>query len=91
MKETLKLTEQEARMIIWDDDENFKIINQSIVDTTRWSIITNIIVQRQSDGKFFKSCYSKGATECQDERPYEGEDPVFEEVFPVEKTVTIYE
>jgi hypothetical protein len=91
MKEILELTEQEARAIIYGDNRDFKEIYNKIVDSSRWSIVREVVVQRISDGKFFASSYSEGATEYQDERPYEGEDPEFIEVSPVEKTVIVYE
>jgi hypothetical protein len=48
-------------------------------------------VQRKSDGKYFKDGYRRGATESQDERPYEWSEPNFTEVFPVTKTYIDYE
>ena len=92
MKETLKLTPEEGRQIVWEDTEEFKTIKEDVIDTSRWSIIYEIIVQRLSDNKFFKSNYSVGATESQDEQPYEyASEAVFTEVVPVEKTVIVYE
>ena len=41
--------------------------------------------------KFFSVIYSVGATEQQDEQAFEYSDAKFTEVFPVEKTITIYE
>jgi hypothetical protein len=45
------------------------------------------------EDKLYKTSYSTGATEYQDEDPYEYEDDVIEcpEVFPVEKTIIVYE
>jgi hypothetical protein len=91
MKEILKLTPEEGRCIIYEDIEGFKIIKQDIMGKSRWSIVYEIVIQRLSDNKFFKSFYSKGATEYQDQLPYEYEKAIFEEVVPVEKTITVYE
>lgn len=92
MRETLKFSRDRGREIIFDDDDKFTVIKRDIVDTSRWSIITDVIVKRLSDGKLFKSCYSQGATESQDERPYEYDEfAEFTEVFAVEKTITVYE
>jgi len=49
-------------------------IVDSIIDTTRWSIIHEIVFADK--GKFYRTTYSGGATECQDERPWEYEDEV---------------
>lgn len=87
----LVLTPEEGRSIVYDDHDDFELISKEITDTSRWSIFYENIYKRISDGKFFKTNYSEGATEHQDESPYEYDDAVFEEVFPVEKTVIVYE
>jgi len=91
MKETLKLTGERGRDIIYGDDDEFVIVEEKIVDTSRWSTIHEVVVKRVEDGKFFKSGYRQAATEMQDERPYEYGDVLFEEVSAVEKTVIVYE
>lgn len=45
-----------------------------IVDTTRWSIIHEIVFE--DNGKFYMTTYSEGATEIQDERPWEYDDEI---------------
>jgi len=91
-KTILKLTPDEGRSILYEDHEDFELVTSEIVDNTRWSIVYEDVYQRLSDKKFFKTTYRKGATESQDERPYEYDgEAVFEEVFPVEKLVTVYE
>ena len=90
-REKLTLTKEQARQIIWGDTDDFTEIKNEVVDNTRWSIIHDIVVQRKSDGKYFTDTYRVGATESQDERPYEYCDPNFTEVFPVQKTITVYE
>lgn len=47
------------------------IVNR-IINTTRWSIIHEIIFE--DNGKFYMTTYSEGATECQDESPWEYDD-----------------
>jgi hypothetical protein len=91
-KTVLRLTPDEGRSILYEDHEDFELVTSEIVDNTRWSIVYEDVYQRLSDKKFFKTTYRKGATEYQDERPYEYlTEAVFEEVFPVEKLVTVYE
>lgn len=92
-KEILKFSPEDARDIVdgWRKDE-FEIISKDIYGTDRWSLRYVIVVKRLSDGKFFKSFYKVGATELQDEGPYEYDDEaIFKEVFPVEKTIIVYE
>lgn len=49
-------------------------IIDKIIDTTRWSIVHEIVFE--DNGKFYQTTYSEGATEMQDERPWEYEDEV---------------
>ncbi len=90
-REKLILTSEQGRNIVNGDDGNFVTIEDKIVGTRRWSIEYEIVVQRKSDGKYFKDGYRRGATENQDESPYEWSEPNFTEVFPVTKTYIDYE
>lgn len=49
------------------------IVNR-IVNTTRWLIIHEIVFEDK--GKFYMTTYSEGATEYQDERPWEYDDEI---------------
>lgn len=71
--------------------DGFRLISQKITGHGRWSLHYRIIFEY--NGKFYQSRYSTGATECQDESPYEYEDDEIEceEVVPVQKTITVYE
>lgn len=51
------------------------LVNEEIIDTRRWSIIKEIVFQ-DKDGKYYQTTYSEGATECQEEAPWEYEDEV---------------
>lgn len=72
---------------------NIKLIKERLVDTSRWSKIYTRIYQDLNTGKFYQTQFSVGATEQQDERPYEydGDFIEFQEVKAVQKTITIYE
>lgn len=59
-----------------------------IVSTSRWSVHHEVIFQAPDDGKFYRAEYSHGATEYQDEYPWEDEPQVEAiEVHQVEVTV----
>lgn len=45
-----------------------------ITETSRWSIHHKIVFEHE--GKFYQTYYSEGATEMQDESPWEYEDEV---------------
>ena len=55
-------------------DLPYSAISSEIIDTGRWSIIYKIIFE--DNGKFYSTTYSVGATEYQDERPWEYEPEV---------------
>ena len=90
IREKLNLTVEEGRTIIYEDSEEYDVIEDVIDDTTRWSENHTIVIQRKSDGKYFTDWYSVGLTEMQDERPYDNINPNFTEVFPISKTITAY-
>lgn len=62
-----------------------------IVGTSRWSIKHRRVFRHED--KFYETLYSVGATECQDESPYQYDAATIEcaEVWPVERTITVYE
>lgn len=55
-------------------DLPYSALLDEITDTSRWSIHHRIIFDYQ--GKFYQAHYSEGATEMQDESPWEHEDEV---------------
>lgn len=71
--------------------DGYKLVYSNIVDTTRWSNVYEMVFEY--DNKYYMTSYSVGATECQDEGPYEFEPDEIEciEVYPREKTVVVYE
>lgn len=72
------------------DDVLYEPLSDVIVDHTRWSVVHEIVFERE--GKFWKTSYSTGATEIQEERPWEYEEEVeCEEVEPREVTIKRWE
>ena len=64
-------------------------IRDTITGHGRWSVYHELVFK--SGGKFYRVSYSIGATESQDEQPFEhGGDRECEEVEPYEKTVIEY-
>jgi len=71
-------------------DLPYSAIKDTITGTSRWSIHHEIIFSH--DGKFWRTSYSEGATESQDERPWEYETEIeCTEVKIVEKLVKTWE
>ena len=74
------------------DDEVGEVIENKIIETSRWSIHYRMIFKTE-DGGLFETFYERGATEMQDQQPYEYDSDEIEcsEVKPVKTVVTIYE
>jgi len=71
-------------------DMDGETITDEVIDTSRWSIHYERVFKHE--GKFYRTYYSCGATESQEEYPYrdEGDEIECQEVEPKEKTVTVY-
>ena len=74
------------------DETKFEILENEIQDSSRWSIHYNLIFKVLENGKIYETYYSVGATECQEEYPfeYEGDEIEVTEVEPYEVTVIKY-
>lgn len=67
----MKVSVEEARRIVWEDSSDFEMIETNIEDTSRWSIHYTGICKHIETGKFYEISWSQGATESQDEGPFE--------------------
>ena len=75
--------------ILYDEVDGVEVIRDEIVDHSRWSVVHKLIFEYED--KIWSTHYSVGATEMQEEYPWEYEDKVeCIEVEPVEKTITDY-
>jgi hypothetical protein len=74
----------------WEHRDEWEVVSNDMVDQSRWSITHEVILRRRSDGKFFWTYYTVGATESQDHGMYEDDDMVLKEVIPTEKTIIVY-
>jgi len=90
-RETFKLDLEEGCEIIDGDHEDYKFIQEEIYDQGRWTISKTIIVKRLSDGKFFDCNFEEPSTECQGGFDDYNSELIFKEVFPVEKTIIVYQ
>jgi hypothetical protein len=83
----LILTKQEARDILDGDLNGAKVISNTLTDHSRWSLSYRLIFEM--GGKLYETSYSRGATENQEERPFEYDKEVkCAEVEAYDKTVT---
>ena len=69
-----------------------ELIKDEICDHTRWSVGHDVIFKVLATNKFYSTYYSRGATEYQDESPYECEPAEIEcaEVIPKKVEVIQY-
>lgn len=89
IKKFPKTTLQE--LVSEEQVDGLEVISNTIVDHTRWSVVYEVIFKE--DYQFYKVSYSVGATESQDEGPFEYDNDEIDciEVAPVEKTIVVYE
>ncbi len=81
----MKLSKEKMYEILDSDD----VVENNVVDNSRWSIHHELIFRYED--RVYRSFYSVGATEMQDESPWDGEDPVeCAEMVSVEKTVVVW-
>lgn len=86
----IKIPKEEMQEILWGCQG--KILRDEITSSGRWSIYHELIFQRNDEGPIYRTDYSVGATEYQDERPWQDEKEVTcIEVKTVEKVIVDYE
>lgn len=92
----MKFKKEELQYMACEDGGRLEKVEETISDTTRWSIYYDVIFKDTETGKYYSSYYSKGSTECQDESPYEYEDDEIEcteveqkEVLVIKKWVAV--
>lgn len=88
-----KFKKAQLQELLDGGSETLKVVSDKITGKGRWALSHELVFQDQSTHLFYRTHYSEGATEQQDESPfeYEGEEVECEEVRPVERVVTNYE
>jgi hypothetical protein len=88
---TFKKTE--LKELLDGETDELEKVSDTITSKSRWSVQHSMVFREKATGRFFRVGYSEGATEQQDESPfeYEPENVKVEEVRPVKRTVTVYE
>jgi hypothetical protein len=57
-----------------NEEEDIEVISNEVIDNTRWSIVKELLVRIKD--KFYRTHYFRGATEYQDEGPWEHENEI---------------
>ena len=88
-KQKLELDQETASKLAYGDFDNsiYEVVSDG---RSRWTINFELVIKTLVDGRFWKARYSKGATESQDEGPFEYGSSTFTEVFPIKKEVIVY-
>lgn len=76
--------------VLWEDNEDVEIVKNEICGTSRWTVDYELIFK--FEGSLYRTWYSRGATEQQEERPFEhdGDEIECTEVEPFETIVIDY-
>ena len=85
----MKFPVETMREIARDKSEEYEAIKIKVIDTDRWTIQYEVIFMGIKTGKYYRTFWSRGATEMQEERPYDYETGEIEcdEVESVEVTI----
>lgn len=73
------------------EEVGLTVVRDQLYDSSIWSLHYEFIFRTKQD-KYYRTYYSKGATESQDESPFEYDEDMIEceEVKPVEKMIIDY-
>lgn len=66
----------------------FSVVQEDIVEQTRWGTVYEKVVFQESTGRYFRLTHEKGSTEYQEDEELD-QDSV-DEVFPHQVTTTVY-
>lgn len=92
VRATVAFTQEEFEEFV-ECGIGWKIVQNEMFDSGRWSIIYDMVIRRLEDDTFWRGRYQVGATERQE---YDwgarwGDDRAcFKQVFPEEKTIIVY-
>ena len=65
---------EELILALSGDSERIEVLKDSLIDSSRWSLIYEVIFLDGEDGKTWSTTYTTGATENQDQGPFEYDD-----------------
>ena len=86
----MTLTIEEGQELICDRLDGWEKIETKIESHERWTVIYSGVFKHKDTGKFYETWWIVGATENQDEQPFDNEAPELREVEPRQIMVTQY-
>lgn len=71
----MKLDVETARELAYGQPgqviNGFTVVENEIMDTSRWSVNYRLVILNRYNNTYWKTWYSEGATEYQDEQPFD--------------------
>ncbi len=69
----LIITKEQAQGMVWGDNDpaEFEVVAKVLKDTSRWSVHYTLIFRKAGEEQLYGANYSVGATESQDEQPFQ--------------------
>jgi len=89
----IQIPNAEARELAFEDEsDNYIAVENKQIGNSRWSIHYSLVIKSKTEDRYYATTYSRGATEQQEERPfeYDGELITFSEVVPKETKIIEY-
>jgi hypothetical protein len=80
----MKIKNQEAQEIIYEDHADWEVVESSIEGQGRWDTHMFSICKHKVTGLYYGVNWSKGSTECQDQEPFYDDEVEFTEMEQVE-------
>ena len=76
----MEFSKEDLQRLAWEDYDLdiYEVLEDEIVDTSRWSNIYEMVFRVKETGLLYATSYSRGATEMQDESPYEWDKDTIE-------------
>lgn len=76
----MKIPKEEAERIVGHDHEDWKFVEEEIVDQRRWVTVFDGVFLHKPSGKHYSVSYEKGSTESQETEYFYGDEIEFQEV-----------
>ena len=64
-----KFSKEILKELIYGNVDNYELVANNLIGNSRWSLDYDLIFKHEE--KYWRVTYSRGATECQDEQPFE--------------------
>jgi hypothetical protein len=84
------MTKDEGRQLINGELEGWETMQTRYTDHKRWSVCYSGIFKHLASDNYYRVDWQKGATEYQDEEPFDHDDPVLVQVRPTMTSAIVF-